>query len=95
MGRLDYWLGIGARGGRFGHRTKAERVATILLPNSVASHGTDRDVMNGPVKILKQNSTVQNGRSPAETTVTELGNRCSAWDVSLRLTLGQSRREWN
>jgi hypothetical protein len=42
---------------RTGHRTKTEHLATILLPNSVAANDTKRDMMDGRVKILKENST--------------------------------------
>jgi hypothetical protein len=58
------------------HRTKMERLATILLPNSVAAHDTERDVTDGPAKILKENKTAQNGPSPGETAVTEFRVRC-------------------
>src|SRR5208282_624409 len=46
---------------RFGHRTKTEQPATILLRNPVAAHVTKRDVTDGRAKILKENSTVRNG----------------------------------
>jgi hypothetical protein len=50
---------LGNRGGvnHFDCGTKTERRATILLPNWVAKHDTKRDVMDGSVKILKENST--------------------------------------
>jgi hypothetical protein len=43
------------------HRTKIERRATILLPNWVAEHDTERDVMDGRSKISqgKQNPVEQ------------------------------------
>ena len=42
-----------------------ERLATILLPNSVAAHDTRRDVMDGRAKLVKENNTPRNGPSPA------------------------------
>jgi hypothetical protein len=53
------------------HRTKTEHLATILLPDPVAAHVTKRDAVDGPAKILKENSTVLDGTSPAEMTETE------------------------
>ena len=44
---------------RFDHRTKTERRATILLPNPVAAHDAQRDVMDGYAKIFKENRTVR------------------------------------
>jgi hypothetical protein len=46
---------------RFDHRTKTEHRATILLPNPVVAHGTERGVVDGLSKILKENKIVQNG----------------------------------
>ena len=56
---------------RFEHRTKTEHLATALLPNPVAAHDTKQASVNGPAKILKENSTVLNGTSPAEMIETE------------------------
>ena len=55
-------------------RTKTECRATILLPNSVAEHETERGVIDSRVKILKENRTVQNRPSPAEMAVTEISS---------------------
>jgi hypothetical protein len=60
----------------FDHRTKMERLATILLPNSVAAHDMKRDVMDGSAKIFKENRTVQNEPSLAGTAVTDFRVRC-------------------
>jgi hypothetical protein len=60
----------------FNHRTKMERLATILLPNPVAAHDMKRDVMDGSAKIFKENRTVQNRPSPGEMAVTEFRVRC-------------------
>jgi hypothetical protein len=61
---------------RFDHRTKAEQPATILLPNPVAAHDRERDVMDGHAKIFKENNTAQNRPSPAGMAVTEFRVRC-------------------
>jgi hypothetical protein len=45
----------------FNHRTKMERLATILLPNAVAAHDMKRDVMDGRAKIFKENNTARTG----------------------------------
>jgi hypothetical protein len=50
---------------KFDDRTKAEHGATILLPNPVAAHNTERDVTDNLAKILKENRVVENGPSPA------------------------------
>ncbi len=60
----------------FDHRTKMERLATILLPNPVAAHDTKRGAVDGSAKLFKENSTVQNSPSLAETAVTEFRVRC-------------------
>jgi hypothetical protein len=61
----------------FDLRTKWERLATILLPNSVAAHDTRRDVVDGPAKILKENNTPRNVPSPAGMAANALRMRCS------------------
>ena len=38
---------------QFDHRTKTEHLATILLPNPVAAHDTERGVVDCLAKILK------------------------------------------
>jgi hypothetical protein len=53
-----------------------ERLATILLPNPVAAHDTKQGLMDGSVKIFKENNTVQNGSSRVEMAVTEFRVRC-------------------
>jgi hypothetical protein len=60
----------------FNNRTKTERLATILLPNPVAAHDTKGDATDGRSKIIKENSTLLNGLSLAETAVTEFRVRC-------------------
>ena len=83
----------------FDHRTKMERLATILLPNLVVAHDTERGEVDGPAKILKENSTVPNRPSLAEMAVTEFRVRClfftSAIGVqpSTRLTLCKLRTD--
>ena len=57
-------------------RTKAERLATILLPNAVAEHDTERRPMDGRAEILKQNNTRQHRPPLAETGLTEFQVRC-------------------
>jgi hypothetical protein len=42
---------------RLGPRTKIERPATILLPNSVAAHDIKPDETDGRAKKLNENST--------------------------------------
>ena len=66
----------GAQQTRFDHRTKTERRATILLPNPVAAHDTERGVVDGRAKIFKENNTARAGSSPAEMGVTEFRVRC-------------------
>jgi hypothetical protein len=69
----------------FNHRTKWERLATILLPNPVAAHVTGRDVMDGRAKLFKENNTPWHGPSPAETAANALRMRCSdpfRWTLS-------------
>jgi hypothetical protein len=53
-------LGLAPRQIQFDHRTKPERLATILLPNSVADDGTKRYETSLSPPIRQQNSTVQN-----------------------------------
>jgi hypothetical protein len=38
-------------------RTKAELIATILLPNSVAAHDIGQDTMDSRAKIFRENNT--------------------------------------
>jgi len=59
------------------HRTKIERLATILLPNPVAAHDTNRNVMDGHAKIFKEDKNVQNRPSLPEIAITEFRVRCS------------------
>ena len=51
----------------------SERNQNIVLPFCypipVAAHDTRRDAMDGPAKILNENSTVRYGRSPADMAV--------------------------
>jgi hypothetical protein len=51
-------------------------LATILLPNAVAVHDTDRDLMDGRAKICREDSNAQNPPSPAETVMSEFRVRC-------------------
>jgi hypothetical protein len=50
----------------FDDRTETEHRATILLPNPVAAHDTERGAVDGPTKFFKENMTVQNRPSLAE-----------------------------
>ena len=43
------------------HRTKTEHLATILLPNPVATHDTEQDAVDGVAEILKENKTSRTG----------------------------------
>jgi hypothetical protein len=61
----------------FDLRTKWERLATILLPNSVAAHDTRRDVVDGRAKKFKENNADQNRPSSAGTAANALRMRCS------------------
>ena len=56
--------------------------ATILLPNWVAQHDSERNVMDGPAKKFKENNTDQNGPSPAGTAANALRNRCSTAELT-------------
>ena len=58
------------------HRTKTEHLATILLPNPVATHDTEQDAVDGVAKILKENKTKLNGSSSTDTTITAFRVRC-------------------
>jgi hypothetical protein len=42
---------------QFNDRTKTEQTATILLPNPVAAHDTERSLVDGRAKIFKENNT--------------------------------------
>jgi hypothetical protein len=59
------------------NRTKTEHRATILLPNPVAAHDTEGDLVDGLAKILKENRTVQDRPLLAEMAVTAFRVRCS------------------
>ena len=61
----------------FDHRTKMERLATILLPKPAATHDRQRHMMDSRAKIFKENNTAQDRPSPTETAATEFRVRCS------------------
>jgi hypothetical protein len=50
------------------HRTETQHLATILLPNPVATLDTEPDAVDGAAKILKENRTKLNGSLPSEMT---------------------------
>jgi hypothetical protein len=56
---------------------KAEHRATVLLANSIATDDTERGVVDGSAKILKENRVVQNRPLLAEMAITEFRVRCS------------------
>jgi hypothetical protein len=60
----------------FDDRTETKHRATILLPNPVAAHDTERGAVDGPTKFFKENRTVQNRPSLAEMAVPEFRVRC-------------------
>jgi hypothetical protein len=57
---------------RFDHRTKTEHGATILVPNSVAAHDTERGVVDGLSKILKENKIVLNQQGSSQPSSAEI-----------------------